>query len=208
MKNKFLKGLVVSFTLVVSGIANAGLIFRDDVSNSAYTNGSWSFGTIFTVGSDDVYVTSLGAFDYLNDGFTSGSIQVGIFDELSGSLLSSTNVLSSDNLVGSFRYSSITELLLKSGSTYRLVGVSGNDYYDISYSDTFNSAFTNISYGYCSSSTLTICASNSESDYGMASFEFNLESSNNSTDVPEPSTLAIFALGLMGLASRKIKKQA
>ncbi len=27
-------------------------------------------------------------------------------------------------------------------------------------------------------------------------------------DVPEPSTLAIFALGLMGLASRRFKKQA
>ena len=28
------------------------------------------------------------------------------------------------------------------------------------------------------------------------------------TDVPEPSTLAIFALGLMGLVSRRFKKQA
>jgi hypothetical protein len=28
------------------------------------------------------------------------------------------------------------------------------------------------------------------------------------TDVPEPSTLAVFALGLMGLASRKFRKQA
>lgn len=28
------------------------------------------------------------------------------------------------------------------------------------------------------------------------------------TDVPEPSTLAIFALGLMGLASRKLKKKS
>jgi len=29
----------------------------------------------------------------------------------------------------------------------------------------------------------------------------------NSTEVPEPSTLAIFALGIMGLASRRFKKQ-
>lgn len=31
-------------------------------------------------------------------------------------------------------------------------------------------------------------------------------SSNGATDIPEPSTLAIFALGLMGLVSRKAKK--
>ncbi|GLX79913.1 hypothetical protein tinsulaeT_32530 [Thalassotalea insulae] len=30
--------------------------------------------------------------------------------------------------------------------------------------------------------------------------------SNPSTSVPEPSTFAIFALGLMGLAARKLKK--
>ncbi|WP_448548965.1 PEP-CTERM sorting domain-containing protein [Thalassotalea fusca] len=28
------------------------------------------------------------------------------------------------------------------------------------------------------------------------------------TDIPEPSTLAIFALGALGLACRRIKKQA
>ena len=32
--------------------------------------------------------------------------------------------------------------------------------------------------------------------------------SSTTTAVPEPSTLAIFALGLMGLASRRLKKQA
>ena len=31
---------------------------------------------------------------------------------------------------------------------------------------------------------------------------------NSSTEVPEPSTLAIFALGMIGLASRRFKKQS
>jgi hypothetical protein len=35
-----------------------------------------------------------------------------------------------------------------------------------------------------------------------------LEADANSTDVPEPSTLAIFALGMIGLASRRFKKQS
>tara|TARA_B110000503_G_scaffold56880_1_gene91053 strand:+ start:723 stop:1196 length:474 start_codon:yes stop_codon:yes gene_type:complete len=37
---------------------------------------------------------------------------------------------------------------------------------------------------------------------------FQLDNIRSSTSVPEPSTLAIFALGLMGLASRRFKKQA
>jgi hypothetical protein len=31
-------------------------------------------------------------------------------------------------------------------------------------------------------------------------------SNNTSVDVPEPSTFAIFALGMMGLVSRRVKK--
>jgi hypothetical protein len=39
--------------------------------------------------------------------------------------------------------------------------------------------------------------------------EFSLDNLNVSTiDVPEPSTLAIFALGMIGLASRRFKKQS
>jgi len=40
-----------------------------------------------------------------------------------------------------------------------------------------------------------------------SSYAFGMEF-DNSVDVPEPSTLAIFALGMIGLASRRFKKQA
>lgn len=38
--------------------------------------------------------------------------------------------------------------------------------------------------------------------------DFGSGATLSATDVPEPSTLAIFALGMMGLASRKFKKKA
>lgn len=38
--------------------------------------------------------------------------------------------------------------------------------------------------------------------------EFVVRSLDDSTTVPEPSTLAIFALGMIGLASRRFKKQS
>jgi len=34
-----------------------------------------------------------------------------------------------------------------------------------------------------------------------------IRSDNKVTSVPEPTTIAIFALGIMGLASRRMKKQ-
>ncbi|WP_299082314.1 PEP-CTERM sorting domain-containing protein [uncultured Paraglaciecola sp.] len=42
---------------------------------------------------------------------------------------------------------------------------------------------------------------------GNGSLQFRQITIDDSVNVPEPSTLAIFALGLMGLASRRFKKQ-
>ena len=48
-------------------------------------------------------------------------------------------------------------------------------------------------------------------DWGSPAYNISIGSIveyNNSVNVPEPSTFAIFALGMMGLASRKFKKQS
>lgn len=201
-----MKNLLVFLLLGVFSLsANASLIFRDDVANSSsWTNGSWSFGTIFTVGTDDIVITSLGAYDFGANGFTSNSIQVGIFDELSGSLLSSANVLSSGTLIGTYRYASISNLLLTSGSKFRLVAVSSLDSYDLNFSDdVFNSAFKVTGYGYCSSTTLRACNSNTEGDYSMGNFLFNVAGQTVPT-VPAPATIGLFGLAL--LAMRKLRR--
>ncbi len=45
------------------------------------------------------------------------------------------------------------------------------------------------------------------SQNGVTSVAYEYTEYTNSAQVPEPSTLAIFALGIMGLASRRFKKQ-
>lgn len=202
-----MKILKIASLLLISTFAmsaNASLIRTVISEDSPGTNGSWSFGTIFTVGASDLNVTSLGAYDFLGDGFLSGSIQVGIFDESLGTLLESTSVNSSDTLLGSYRYS-LVNFDLFSGQQYRLVAVSATDNY-IQGAGTWNysSDVTIDGFGYCSNTSITQCDSFTENDYGMANLQYNLKS----TSIPEPATLLMLGLGVTGLSFSRKKKNA
>jgi len=54
---------------------------------------------------------------------------------------------------------------------------------------------------------LNSCSTSCDSDYASNSSSSIPWLMYKTTEVPEPSTLAIFALGIMGLASRRFKKQ-
>ena len=197
-----MKRIICLMACLFVASANAS-VMRTIISEDAPgTNGSWSFGTIFTVGAQDLNVTSLGAYDYQQNGFGSSSIKVGIFDEASNSLLASANVLSSDALLGLYRYSDIN-LTLLAGQQYRLVGVNGNNDYYIQGNSTwsYTSDITVNGYGYCSTTALTSCADHTEGDYGMANFQYN-------TSVPAPAGLALLGLGLVGLGLNRRRKTA
>ena len=94
--------IAVSLSLLVL-VAAAGRVQAEVgftlSSPNAFRNDTYAFAKVFTVGGQDLTVNALGAFDASGDGFvTSGGIPVGIFRESDQSLLTSTNVVSSDPL--------------------------------------------------------------------------------------------------------------
>ena len=184
MNIKMLKAAVAGLVLSVSGIANAGLIDFSDYSD----------GTITSI--DDVTFSLEGGVD------SSGSpykIRDGLSNSSTGFYPTSQFLtFTFDNLVSdiSFIFDNEGDNNLSFFYAYSLDDVL-LDSFDISdFVDSYSSTATGVSY---------IKFSNGSPS---SSWIFQVdEISYNASEVPEPTTLAIFALGIMGLASRRFKKQ-
>lgn len=198
--NKTIFFLAFFLTFVVTNTFNASATVVSAWSLdpvSAFRNASWSFGQKFTVGSDDINVTGIGAFDAGQDGFIStGGIPVGIFRESDGSLLASTNVVSSDTLDGGFRFADIATLLLDANTEYRVVAVNLDDLYNgLTLNWLVDSAITLGNYGYCNTTVLTSCDNFTGNNLiWMANFRFEIAAI---IDVPEPAPILLMVFGLL-----------
>jgi hypothetical protein len=259
MKNKFLKGLVASLALAVSGFANAGVINIFDNSSFVDTDGAnsseshtvqatltslgYSF-SLFTDYSNANLLTTLtsdsllilpeqeaGCWSCSMDATQRNTIKD--FVNTGGDLIMFGSYLYSDDFLNEiFGFSTGVR---NSGTATKTASVVGTEFEDDALSlnahswtgELFNLPVGAITY-YSDGDGSTVA----KMTYGAGNIGFigwdwwnaaPLGSKDNgwsgvlnsmiiettkTTEVPEPSTLAIFALGLMGLASRKFKKQA
>jgi hypothetical protein len=213
VKVKFLNAAVISLVLSVcsfTNIANAGLIF-DNGSNTTYTGGlcascgpagQYSVFDDFTLTESltEFYLDWDASFSNSASGFAATSIVwISIWENANANLLSSISVNYSDldlistNLVNGSDTNStvgtnITGVNLSAGTYW--ISFSGTDMHFDGSGNAFQIAQSSLGNG------------TAPSHGNLATFRMS------SIDVPEPSTLAIFALGMIGLASRRFKKQS
>ncbi|ARD45442.1 hypothetical protein A3Q33_14785 [Colwellia sp. PAMC 21821] len=189
MNIKMLKSALAGLVLSVSGFANAGLIVDDSVGD-----GEW--GTVFfnwTGGTIDI--------NGFGDGYATGLTGVGADDIFFTLLENDGSDLSA--FTGAFVTSNDDSNALgwdADGST------SGLDSYISNFNLNAGSYLLTISH--CCTAFSGSINDNSGMHQGTNDYRISFSDGATLTSVPEPSTLAIFALGIMGLASRRFKKQS
>jgi len=223
-----LKAAVAGLVLSVSGFASAGLIHTEVKANLNATTSGNSYSESIV---DSVFAENNNVIDDLGL-LISQSIELDIFDSKNISLnYSHTYKGNNDGLSQSYSLggSYATFDYFASSSTALYVDfedtITGNNAFGIwgltLSGDFFNTVAPVFTLGVFTSSTSYALTAGQTYTFtfnfgsnvggGISSFDRTQVSTANfrfePTSVPEPTTLAIFALAIMGLASRRFKKQ-
>ncbi|AAZ26600.1 PEP-CTERM sorting domain-containing protein [Colwellia psychrerythraea] len=219
MKFKFLKGTFASLALACCSLANAGLIIGADSVTAPNSNGSaLAVNIINQNGLSQNYTSGVTDFDtFLSTATHNNSCGSNCWANV-------PNVIFPINL--DFSLGGLFEL--ESIGIWNYHGALGLNEFELFAADnssflgstslgTFNVGMESSS-AVASGQSFSFASTNASfirmklnSNYGstgqVAIGEVVFEKAS-STDIPEPSTLAIFALGMIGLASRRFKKQS
>jgi hypothetical protein len=204
MKFKFLKAAILGITVTLSNFANAGLI------TTTFAGGNGQSGNMFdlTIANNSLLLTGMDV--NIND-----TTNIEIYTRIGGysgfeNNAAAWNLMDAASVIGNGANTAsifdFNNFVLAANTTYGI--------YVTTRTGEMN--YTNGSNSY-SNSDLTLSAGIGKqynSDTNFSGITFSPRTWNGTvrydvlTSVPEPSTLAIFALGLMGLASRRFKKQS
>ena len=210
MNIRFIKATFVGLALFVSGYANAGLIYDN---GGPSTDNGYQLGSGYETADDFILTTASDInsveFYFQNYNGITGwgqDITYSFYNDNSGSIGSliatgnGQNVTPVDSGLAwccgggnawSVNFDLASTLSLNTGHYWLgLSGASGSNPWWVTTSG-------------ISGYNGKVNGSNTSYD-----FAFSLSGDVQSQDVPEPSTLAIFALGMIGLASRRFKKQS
>ncbi|MEP4888607.1 MAG: PEP-CTERM sorting domain-containing protein [Aliiglaciecola sp.] len=197
MKSKFIKGLVASFVLTVSGIANAGVVTGE--------NFDVGLNIGFEVGDSN------SPADAAVDWFIFDSNGVDATSFYFNRTIAAPDLIAGLYLGDTYGFDYVAAGVPLGAWSYYYAATYNSDltfvsFSDDSHNDSLGGPFGDPDFNTVLAAGRYSLALSSLDQGGTYEFTTNVQSAY--AQVPEPSTIVIFALGLMGLASRKYKKQA
>jgi hypothetical protein len=194
MNIKFLKATIVSVLAAISGFSNAAIINSGDVAG---------YGTFTDDVSGYVWLDINAFFGSAGNIFTTGQMAT-LANDAGFSVATTSEVVDLFNSVtipGNFAYNEA--VMGRSNDRFLIWGMhlsdGGGGLFDYSWIFDYSTSLQFMD--------RNDPASFKQREVGLWAYQTGA-STSGSTSVPEPSTLAIFALGIIGLASRRFKKQA
>ena len=200
MKFKFLKAASLGLALSISGLANAGIITLNDTT-AQLVGSTLEFNNFLTVSLTGGGVDT-GAPIALPSYITNGST-------LTANTYPTANqiVFAFDQLVWNVAFD-IDPAGIRDSGQGMLTIEAFNGATSLGEQVVSNGNFHSESLSSFGAMTSFVVSNGCTLPSGVDSCNWYSKYSEVSYDVPEPSTLAIFALGLMGLSLRRTKKQA
>jgi len=204
MKNKFLKGFVASLALAVSGIANAGIIYNIENGNLLSANGIELNGLEYNVFFGHSCSSMYEGCDESLFTFNSQNEATAALDALFAQVLVDNVVLDS------IEYDFLSKPIDIFSCNWGEGGSVNRNFCELWVPYEVNGqSVTSAWYSHQDGVRVSTYPSwTGALDYGDNRDYMAFTRWEVAQEVPEPSTVAIFALGLIGLASRKFKKQS
>lgn len=205
MRIRFLKVVFAGIILAASNIANAGLILDEDFD--PINASDWTVSGGFVLGSPSSEFIDGNALYFNGSGTRSATTNA--FDMTAGGVLSFMLKIGSGS--GLFENADNGEDIAlqytTNGTTFNNLLVLDTE--DVLYRGAWGNVSFDIGANTVAASSTTAFRITQLTHSGSSFDRWAIDNVTISTqDVPEPSTLAIFALGMIGLASRRFKKQS
>ncbi len=206
---KFLNAAFISLSLLTTSlvnVANAGLILEEDFDPITSADWTLSNGTVLGNPASEFY--SQNALHFNGSGTRSATTNA--FDMTTGGLLSFMLKIGGTNDTALFEDADAGEDVLIQYSTNggSWVNLQVIDTEDASYKDAWGMVSLSITGSAMSNNTKFQWIQASHSGNNWDNWAIDNVSLSNNVNVPEPTTFAIFALGMLGLASRRFMKKS